>query len=448
MAFDVAKSVRSLVSRWFPERELYIRSEGAVRYVTVSTRLQIGVTLAALLTLAVLVALAARGVVSGGRIVTSDQAVLEARAAYDDRARELQDRYARLEAELEDSERRFDQVMRQLAGQHGQVGDPVQVDDALEERLDASRRRLRDVTQQRDDVLSKLEEMRFRALELERRLTEAQRLAGERKDNLDDFVGALEDASSEREDARRRVRALSREVSTLTESIEDIRRHQAQVMAQLEEAARASLVELEELVGATGVDVEALLRDIERTYSGEGGPFIPIAYRVPSAARGFPISEESVFEMLDRLQRVSLLRIALQKMPLRIPIKDPHRLTSGFGPRRHPVTGRWAIHNGMDFAAPRGTHVYAPVGGVVSFAGRNGGYGKVVKIRHSLGFETVYAHLNAIHVKKGQRVVVDAHIGDVGSTGRSTGNHLHYEIRSYGRPLNPRKFLKAGRDVF
>ena len=357
-------------------------------------------------------------------------------------------RNQRLEAELEDSRRRFETVMQELTNQNGDMRDGATIEVALTQELDATRRRLRDAIGQRDEYLTELETARLTTLEMERRLAESQHLAEERQAQLQEFVSSMNSAASERDSARGLVESLSSQVATLNEDIEDIRRHQAQVMTQLEEATRASLGELERLLEQLDIDLDALIEEIERTYSGEGGPFIPIDYREPEAARGFPINEETVDTALARLQRVNALRIAVERLPLGQPITAPHRFTSGFGPRRHPVSGRYAMHNGLDLAAPQGTPVYSPVGGVVIYASRQGGYGNVVKIRHALGYETRYAHLHAIHVQRGDTVARGAHVGDVGSTGRSTGNHLHYEIRRYGRPLNPRRFIEAGRDVF
>jgi len=93
------------------------------------------------------------------------------------------------------------------------------------------------------------------------------------------------------------------------------------------------------------------------------------------------------------------------------------------------------------------TPIYATADGIVTQAGRQRGYGRVVKIRHAFGFETVYAHLNRTRVKVGQRVGRGDRIGDMGSSGRSTGNHVHYEIRIDNKPVNPVKFIEAARDV-
>lgn len=439
---------RGFLSRAFPERELYVRSNGSVRYLTLSPFAQAS--------LAVLVAsftgwaafAAYEQVLAGGRAAYNDQAIVEVKEAYEARVRKVQDRYARLEAELTEAERRFDQVMRQLSGKHGQLEGAAGVEVALQGRLDASQRRLSEVTEQRDDALTKLEDLRLRSLEMERRLASAQRVAEQRRSNLEDFVSTLEMTTTERDDARNRMRDLTTKVGQLTADVEEIRTHQSRVMAQLEEATRISLGELERVVKKSGVEVEGLLREIEKSYSGEGGPFIPLAYVAPAAAEGFPASGEAVQATLERLERINALRIAVERTPLRQPITEAFRYTSGFGPRRHPVTGRWTQHYGLDMAAPRGTPVLTTSSGLVKYAGRNGGYGKMVRIEHEFGFSTYYAHLNRIHVKVGDRVAKGDQIGEVGSTGRSTGNHLHYEIRRNGKPLNPRKFIEAGRNVF
>ena len=432
----------------FPERELYVRSNGAVRYLTLSPKLQGVLAVSSLALIGWASAVTVRSYVSGSEIAFRDQAMIEVKEAYEARVRKLQDRYARLEAELTDSERRFDEVMRQLSGKHGQLESAAGVEVALQGRLDASRRRLSEVTEQRDDALTKLEELRLRSLEMERRLSNAQRVAEQRRSNLDDFVATLETTAEERDDAQRRISDLTSEIAQVSADIEAIRTHQSRVMAQLEEATQTSLGELERTVAKTGVDVDSLVREIEKTYSGEGGPFIPLAHVAPAAASGFPVNEESVQAALEQLQRINSLRIAIEKTPLVKPLQSSYRYTSGFGPRRHPVTGRWTQHQGIDMAAPRGTPVFSTADGVVKFAGRNGGFGKMVRVEHEFGFSTYYAHLNAIHVSVGDRVNRGDRVGEVGNTGRSTGNHLHYEVRRNSKPLNPRKFIEAGRNVF
>lgn len=126
----------------------------------------------------------------------------------------------------------------------------------------------------------------------------------------------------------------------------------------------------------------------------------------------------------------------IRKPLMRTPI-DGARISSSFGMRRHPILGYSKMHTGVDFAAPTGTPIYAAGDGVVRVAGRRGGYGNYVQIRHTGEFSTAYAHMSRILVRNGQRVRQGEIIGRVGSTGRSTGPHLHYEIIRNGKKVNP-----------
>ena len=151
------------------------------------------------------------------------------------------------------------------------------------------------------------------------------------------------------------------------------------------------------------------------------------------------------------LERVDLASItAAQKLfvmrliPNGPPLRGNYRVTSEWGVRQHPILRRKFLHKGIDFGIPVGTPIYAPADGVVDFAsnGYNGGYGIMLKVEHSFGFKTFYAHLNKIAVNKGDFVQKGQLIAYSGNTGRSTGPHLHYEIRYLGADVNPRSFVE------
>ncbi len=144
----------------------------------------------------------------------------------------------------------------------------------------------------------------------------------------------------------------------------------------------------------------------------------------------------------DNLSDMRSLADAAGSMPFRRPTQA--RTTSGFGVRFDPFNGRPALHQGQDFAAPLNTPIYAPAPGIVSFVGVRSGYGNTVEIDHGRGFKTRYAHLNATAVQPGQRITLGHRIGAMGTTGRSTGVHLHYEVWMDGRPQNPARFMRAG----
>ena len=156
------------------------------------------------------------------------------------------------------------------------------------------------------------------------------------------------------------------------------------------------------------------------------------------------------------LNRVNELEAAIErlnstrKLALSLPQGSPtpgQKISSRYGSRKDPFTGRRAIHGGLDFRAKKGVPVLATAAGRVTKAGRHGGYGKLVEIDHGNGLTTRYAHLSRIHVQIGQHVSIGKIIGKVGSTGRSTGPHLHYEVRRKGQTVNPLNYVKLARDL-
>ena len=123
-------------------------------------------------------------------------------------------------------------------------------------------------------------------------------------------------------------------------------------------------------------------------------------------------------------------------------------LTSSFGRRSDPINGSGRMHEGEDFAGDYGSPIYTPADGTVTFAGWSGGYGRLIKIKHAFGIETRYGHLSQIRVDVGQKVSRGDRIGDMGNSGRSTGTHLHYEVRLSGSAVNPMTFIRAANNVF
>ena len=215
----------------------------------------------------------------------------------------------------------------------------------------------------------------------------------------------------------------------VAEQIGMIDTNQRDEVDQLRIAAASKAAKITSILKSTGVKVPQMPQN------GIGGPFVPLDHSVPFEAHLEAL--ESTLNHYDSLSGIA------RKMPFATPIPGA-KISSRFGFRKDPFNGRSAMHNGMDFKAPRGTPVRATGDGVVIKAGRNGGYGKVVEIRHKDGMISKYAHLSRIHVKKGQRVSVGKVIGKVGSTGRSTGPHLHYEIRQGKTARNPSKYMSVG----
>ena len=187
-----------------------------------------------------------------------------------------------------------------------------------------------------------------------------------------------------------------------------------------------------------GHDVDpAILRQIATTSAaselGQGGPYEPVKANSDSTFKQL----FSSWKKLDNLQ-VGAIAVPSEK-PVRMAA-----LTSGYGVRSDPFGGGAARHMGIDLAGPIGTPIYATADGMVSEAGyNNGGYGNLIKLDHGRGVETRYGHLSAFIVAAGQRVTRGQLIGRMGSTGRSTGSHLHYEVRIEGKAVNPIPFMKS-----
>ncbi len=175
--------------------------------------------------------------------------------------------------------------------------------------------------------------------------------------------------------------------------------------------------------------------------SGQGGPFIPF----------FGSSKNSVLDprftrLANSLDQMSAMERALAAIPTAMP-SAVMIMSSGFGYRNDPLTGAAAMHNGLDFKGPTGTAILAAADGKVTSAGVQSGYGNCIEITHANGLVTRYAHLSGFNVSLGQQVKRGLQIARMGSTGRSTGSHLHFEVRLNGQAINPRKFLEANPDV-
>jgi murein DD-endopeptidase MepM/ murein hydrolase activator NlpD len=176
-----------------------------------------------------------------------------------------------------------------------------------------------------------------------------------------------------------------------------------------------------------------------------GGPLIEA--KDPRALAAVLDVDEDFAERIQHaatnLSEAGALVDAAAKLPFARPTTAAAQ-TSSYGVRFDPFTRRPAFHSGLDFAGPTNTPIYSTAPGVVSFTGVRSGYGNTIEIDHGRGFKTRYAHLQAIGVRPGERVTVGSRIGGMGSTGRSTGPHLHYEVWVNGRAQNPSRFVKAG----
>ena len=226
---------------------------------------------------------------------------------------------------------------------------------------------------------------------------------------------------------------LSGTLARVALSLDKIEQRQDKVLAETEERIDSRTRHVRSVLDDLGVEVKSVPR-------GVGGPFVPM--KAPQTGAG----------NFDRqLYRINIARAQLDQysqtlvtVPLRKPVTGEIDMSSPFGVRMDPFLHRPAMHTGLDMRGDVGDPVHATASGRVSIAGREGGYGNMVEIEHGNGLATRYGHLSEIDVRVGQKVRIGEVIGRIGSTGRSTGPHLHYETRVDGDAVDPQKFLRAG----
>jgi len=226
-------------------------------------------------------------------------------------------------------------------------------------------------------------------------------------------------------------------LTKLEESLDRYEIKQSKNLNALEESYDAKARKMRSVLVELGMDVSKIA-PAPAPQRATGGPF------VLASANSVSSFDKQTFRIKQARGNVDRLTKALAAVPIRKPMSGELDSTSGFGMRRDPFVRSLAMHTGLDFRAETGEPARATAAGTVTTAGWNGGYGKMVEVDHGNGFTTRYAHLSAIDVEVGQSVRIGQVVGKVGSTGRSTGPHLHYETRVDGDPVDPQKFLRAG----
>ena len=252
----------------------------------------------------------------------------------------------------------------------------------------------------------------------------------------EDMVEAAAAAPAPATPAAAETAATIRKVSAMVPGASGLAAIEARQIAfaeRLTRFAEARARRAEAAIRKLNLDPGTLTRN---TQAAMGGPF--------EAMKG---AEDPRFERLGlSLARMAVLERAIDGIPQVVPASIQN-ITSGFGFRHDPFHGRGAMHAGIDFRGPVGSPIFAAADGRVTFAGVKSGYGNAIEITHGNGMLTRYAHLSRIDVKVGQGVGAGSTIGGLGSTGRSTGPHLHFEVRINDRAVNPRPFLEAAPNV-
>ena len=236
---------------------------------------------------------------------------------------------------------------------------------------------------------------------------------------------------------------VGQRLASLAGSLDRLEQTQVSAVSAIEVKARDTAQRLRSAIAETGLSLDDLKPPAGAALA-QGGPFVPM--RV-DAVNGSPF-EKAVAKLQFSLVNADKLQRLLPVMPLRRPLSAAAEVTSPFGARSDPFLGKAAMHAGQDFREEYGAPVRVTAAGTVVKAGVHGGYGNLVEVDHGNGLATRYGHLSAIEVEEGEAVVAGTVIGKLGSTGRSTGPHLHYETRIDGEAVDPQRFLKAGARLF
>jgi len=395
--------VKAFFEKAFPERQIYHRSGGSVRYVSISPWRQAMMAGAATLIVGwclfatVAVLLKGPGVDlaggSGGRASARlERELRQAKAAEQTALALLESRTQDFNTAIQEAESRHSTLKRLMASLQGQ-------DNASAIALSGSNASLL--------IDSTIEE------------------GDPRQARPDSEVGNGANSSF-----RARTDKLIQDQASFLDTFEE-------EAVQRAESARG-------VIKLTGVPAARVL---EQNGVSASGSLLPINFSNSVSSAPDDPFQARIFEVEARLREAQDYERAMRSLPLAIPVTSAYRETSGFGYRIDPFGRGTKFHEGADLAAFTGAPIVATAPGKVTFAGIKGSYGRTVEIDHGSGFRTLYGHMNSINVKAGQEVAIGTRVGTMGSTGRSTGPHLHYEIYFRGKSYDPIKFLRAGKHV-
>lgn len=432
-------------ARLFSEKRIYLKSDSGTRFVRLGSRQQ---ALALLTGLAIVTWSAVATSVLLIDLIKSDNARLQAErehALYEARLAELAEERDRYRNAASVAQAQFARALEDVSHVQGRLFDVTRDLEERDRGADALRGLMQQTLIERDAARLRSDEL---ALELHGAAEDGGSALSERLAEADTTLAYLSSALAEtagrRDSLRAQVAAATEQIKTLELEAKLTQEHSDRIFSQLEDAVSVSMEPLDKMFQRVGMEPAALI-DQMQGMGGQGGPLMPIAL----STKGGPPDPDSLRAntILAHMDRLNQYRIAAEQLPFVMPIVDPVRFTSGFGYRRDPFGRGRRMHSGVDWAGAYGTPIYSSADGVVTKAGWQSGYGRIVTVQHVFGVETRYAHLSKINVRVGQRVSRGDRIGGMGNSGRSTGTHLHYEVRVGGNPVDPLTYIEAARDV-
>ncbi len=429
--------LHAALEKRFPERRLFLRSDTETRFIRLRSEMQLFVWTAGAMVLAwTIIATAIVMMDSIGAGNFRDQARRD-QIEYETRLQALVTERDRRAEEAAAAQERFSSALAQISVMQTELLNSEDHRRELETGIEVIQSTLRRTMNQRQDLSQRIATLEAA---VQSGTAVAGTSGGVSNEALDLLASALADTAAERDRIEADAQGAIDRAAELELDLRLMEERNDEIFRQLEEAMLVSVEPLDNMFRAAGLNTDTLLDQVRRGYSGTGGPLTPLQF---STNGGEPDPDTArANELLSSMDRINLYRIAAERAPFSMPVRENFRFTSGYGMR----WGR--MHYGTDFAGPVGTPIYATADGVITHAGWSSGYGRLIKIQHEFGIETRYGHLNAIRVQEGQRVSRGDRIGDMGNSGRSTGPHLHYEVRVGGEAINPMIYIRAGQDVF
>ena len=446
MLLRLSHRIETALEPWLPEQRLFLKSDATTRFVRLRPLTQA-------------ISLAVGGLAVGWFLLASAILLMDFINAGSSRD-QIQRQTGLFEQRLNDLSSDRDLRVAEAAGAQERFNLALKQVSAMQERLLASETRLRELETGIDVIQSTLrrtiherDEARAMIAEAKAARTEQAGAAPTEAERAQDvattlalMANALTETAKDRDAKAARVTAEEAKTAAVALQKQQLESRNAIIFGKLEDALTISVEPLNKMFTSVGLNPDDLIAAVRSGYSGQGGPLAPISFS--SMGLSNSPDEPRINAILQDLDTLNLYRIAAFKVPLGMPLQSRFRLTSGFGGRNDPINGSARMHEGQDLAGDYGTSIFATADGTVTYAGWEGGYGRLIKIRHIFGIETRYGHLSQIDVKVGQKISRGEKIGDMGNSGRSTGTHLHYEVRLSGKPVNPMTFIKAARDVF
>lgn len=437
-----AIKIHSALERFFPERRVFLKSDTDTRFIRLRPVTQLFVFAGASLFVAwSIVATAVILMDSIGSGNFREQAKRDQRT-YQARLSDLSAQRNGRAEEAVAAQERFNAALKQISVMQSELLQSETRRRELETGIEVIQSTLRDTMKDREAARTQVAELEGAAAGEGK----ATRAANGSSAPISLLAEALERTAAERDQVVIDAQDALIQADELNQKLALMREQNDAIFRQLEEAMTVSVAPLDKMFRSAGMPTDRMLATVRRGYSGQGGPLMPLSF----STRGEAPSPDTLRanRLLGQMDKLNMYRIAAQKAPFANPLKSSFRFSSPFGYRRDPKTGGRRMHSGTDFAAGMGTPIHSTAEGVVTHAGWSSGYGRLVKIQHEFGVETRYAHMSKLRVKVGQRVSRGQRIGDMGTSGRSTGVHLHYEVRVGGKAVNPMIFIKAANDVF